>query len=236
MALERVYEPITKPLRDLTAKNSLPQQQQSKTKPEEPIIKKSQCSPTRSIFAIPSTSTLKSKLPKRKASPAASHRTSLPTKSVLSTADTTTTSEDDDDNSEVGGDAEDKTISKKRKDSVEEASAGVLQKGYATRSTTTFPGRNTTPTLKPNQGRYRKSREQKGTKKSGGNMVNSKKRFSAVKLYRSGFKKEYIYWNHPSELIDRLRLLYSSKSAGHKGHDNEILSIIEELYESGIIY
>lgn len=47
---------------------------------------------------------------------------------------------------------------------------------------------------------------------------------------------EYVYWNKPKELIDRLRLLWSSKAAGHTGHDNEIMSIIEELREEGIIY
>lgn len=43
------------------------------------------------------------------------------------------------------------------------------------------------------------------------------------------------YWNDPNELVDRLRLLISSKSAGHTGHNNEIISIIEELREANII-
>lgn len=47
---------------------------------------------------------------------------------------------------------------------------------------------------------------------------------------------EYIYWDDPNELIDRLRLLVSSQSAGHTSHNNEIISIIEELRESNIIY
>lgn len=47
---------------------------------------------------------------------------------------------------------------------------------------------------------------------------------------------EYVYWNNIRELIKRLRLLWSSKLAGHTGHDNEILSIIEELREEGVIY
>jgi hypothetical protein len=47
---------------------------------------------------------------------------------------------------------------------------------------------------------------------------------------------EYVYWNKPKELVDRLRLLWSSKVAGHTGHDNEIMSIMEELREEGIIY
>ena len=47
---------------------------------------------------------------------------------------------------------------------------------------------------------------------------------------------EYVYWNKPKEVVDRLRLLWSSKVAGHTGHDNEIMSIIEELREEDIIY
>lgn len=43
------------------------------------------------------------------------------------------------------------------------------------------------------------------------------------------------YWDDPNELIERLRLLTSSTSAGHTGHNNEIISIIEELREANII-
>lgn len=46
----------------------------------------------------------------------------------------------------------------------------------------------------------------------------------------------YVYWNKPKELVDRLRVLWSSKLAGHSGHDNEIMSLVEELREEGIIY
>lgn len=45
----------------------------------------------------------------------------------------------------------------------------------------------------------------------------------------------YTYWDDPNELVNRLRLLVASKSAGHSGHTNEIMSIIEELREAGII-
>lgn len=45
----------------------------------------------------------------------------------------------------------------------------------------------------------------------------------------------YTYWDNANELIDRLRLLISSQSAGNTGHTNEIVSIIEELRESNII-
>lgn len=44
-----------------------------------------------------------------------------------------------------------------------------------------------------------------------------------------------MYWDDPNELVDRLRLLIASQSAGHTGHNNEIISIIEELREANII-
>ncbi|CAG9137606.1 unnamed protein product, partial [Plutella xylostella] len=44
-----------------------------------------------------------------------------------------------------------------------------------------------------------------------------------------------VYWDDPNELIERLQLLIASKDAGNTNHDNEILSIIEELKEAGII-
>lgn len=46
---------------------------------------------------------------------------------------------------------------------------------------------------------------------------------------------DYIYWDDPNELVDRLKLLIASRDAGNTGLDNEIISIIEELKESGII-
>jgi hypothetical protein len=45
----------------------------------------------------------------------------------------------------------------------------------------------------------------------------------------------YEYWDDPNELVDRLRLLVASKQAGNNSVGNEILSIIEELREAGII-
>ena len=51
----------------------------------------------------------------------------------------------------------------------------------------------------------------------------------------TGNKIDYIYWDNPNELVDRLRLLWLSRIAGNTGVDNEIDSIIEELRESGII-
>ncbi|XP_070517669.1 uncharacterized protein [Cardiocondyla obscurior] len=48
-------------------------------------------------------------------------------------------------------------------------------------------------------------------------------------------KIDYIHWNDRNEFVDRLRLLEASRHAGHNAHDNEILSIIEELREAGLI-
>lgn len=46
---------------------------------------------------------------------------------------------------------------------------------------------------------------------------------------------EFIPWKDPNKLVDRLRLLLSSKSAGHTGHTNEIIYIIDELRAAKII-
>lgn len=48
-------------------------------------------------------------------------------------------------------------------------------------------------------------------------------------------KFDYVYWDDPNEIVERLRLLISSTSAGHNAHNNEILSIIEELREANVI-
>ena len=47
---------------------------------------------------------------------------------------------------------------------------------------------------------------------------------------------DYVYWDDPNELVDRLGLLVASRAAGHTGHDNEITSIVEELREDGRIF
>lgn len=46
---------------------------------------------------------------------------------------------------------------------------------------------------------------------------------------------DYIYWDNPNELVERLKLLLASRDAGNTGLDNEIVSILEELREGGII-
>lgn len=46
---------------------------------------------------------------------------------------------------------------------------------------------------------------------------------------------EYVFWDNANELVDRLRLLIASTVAGNNNHNNEIVSIVEELREAGII-
>ena len=46
---------------------------------------------------------------------------------------------------------------------------------------------------------------------------------------------DYIYWNDPNELVNRLNLLIASQNAVNTGQNNEINAIIEELYEANII-
>lgn len=48
-------------------------------------------------------------------------------------------------------------------------------------------------------------------------------------------KVDYVHWDDPDELVNRLRLLDASRQAGNNAHDNEILSILEERREAGII-
>lgn len=53
---------------------------------------------------------------------------------------------------------------------------------------------------------------------------------------RFNYNSDYKYWDDVNELVDRLRLLTSERTAGNNAHENEILAIIEELREAKIIY
>lgn len=75
--------------------------------------------------------------------------------------------------------------------------------------------------------------EEKEKEKVGSGVM--KKLQSVYKTVNKNGKFNYTYWDDPNELIDRLRLLVSSQQAGHTGHNNEIISIIEELREAKII-
>lgn len=58
-----------------------------------------------------------------------------------------------------------------------------------------------------------------------------------IPVLKKAYKKntDFIYWDDPNEIIERLRLLIASKEAGNTNHDNEMISIIEELKEAGVI-
>lgn len=56
------------------------------------------------------------------------------------------------------------------------------------------------------------------------------------KIARPAIRMDYVYFDDPNELTDRLRLLFVERSAANRSHTNEIHSIIEELRESGYLY
>lgn len=45
----------------------------------------------------------------------------------------------------------------------------------------------------------------------------------------------YVYCDDPNESVERLKLLIASRDAGNTGLDDEIIAIIEELRESGLV-
>lgn len=53
--------------------------------------------------------------------------------------------------------------------------------------------------------------------------------------YNANNRIVYEYFDNPNELIERLKLLISSRMAGNTNHMQEINSIIEELHELGLI-
>ena len=52
------------------------------------------------------------------------------------------------------------------------------------------------------------------------------------KITRKDMHLDYVYWDDPNELVDRLRLLLAELEAGNQSHTNKIHSIIEELKEA----
>jgi hypothetical protein len=75
--------------------------------------------------------------------------------------------------------------------------------------------------------------------------INSNRGFKYMNIIRNLFMTQgqgmsthspiYERWNDPNELVDRLKLLIASQSAGNSSVGNEIISIIEELREENII-
>lgn len=78
-------------------------------------------------------------------------------------------------------------------------------------------------------------KSKKSSTGAGMSSKRSKKPQMDYKIVVKNAKINYTYWDDPNELVDRLRLLLASSSAGHTGHNNEIISIIEELCEAKII-
>lgn len=70
-------------------------------------------------------------------------------------------------------------------------------------------------------------------------MNKKKKNIDSMNLknnvYMNASKPMLIYWDDVNEIINRLRLIVSSTIAGNNSHQNEIISIIEELRESDYI-
>lgn len=58
---------------------------------------------------------------------------------------------------------------------------------------------------------------------------------NGFKIARKNDITEYVYWDDPNELVDRLKLLDGERAAGNNNHDNEIQNILEELSERGYI-
>jgi hypothetical protein len=59
---------------------------------------------------------------------------------------------------------------------------------------------------------------------------------SGFKIARKNDLTEYVYWDDPNELVDRLKLLDAEKAAGNNNLDNEIQNILEELQERRYIF
>ncbi|XP_044010206.1 uncharacterized protein LOC122853859 [Aphidius gifuensis] len=57
-----------------------------------------------------------------------------------------------------------------------------------------------------------------------------------MRTSKQNVKFDYVHWDDVNELVERLQLLVASRSACNQSHDNEILSIIEELREAQVIH
>lgn len=81
---------------------------------------------------------------------------------------------------------------------------------------------------------YQKSQKRTIKKKSSSSPLKRKKTGSNYKDYIVA-RPELVYFDDVNELVERLKLLIASQQSGNTGHKNEILSILEELREAGII-
>lgn len=96
-----------------------------------------------------------------------------------------------------------------------------------------FPPRTRADTERNKQQQQRRTLSGEGMKKFGGCM-QKRPQMNYKSVDKAG-KFNYTYWDDPNELVDRLRILLASQSAGHTGHENEMISIVEELREAKII-
>lgn len=58
---------------------------------------------------------------------------------------------------------------------------------------------------------------------------------TGLEMVNNNIPLEYVYWDDPNELVERLKLLVASQEAGNNSHQNEIIAIINELKEANII-
>ena len=63
----------------------------------------------------------------------------------------------------------------------------------------------------------------------------SKKSGKGLILKTNKKNVDYVYWDDPNELVDRLQLLISSTTAGNNIHNNEMVSLITEFREAKLI-
>ena len=67
------------------------------------------------------------------------------------------------------------------------------------------------------------------------NAEKRKKVGDGIMMRLTNHRVDYRHWDDPNELCERLQLLIASKDAGNTGHDSEMVSILEELKEAGVI-
>ncbi|XP_051158196.1 uncharacterized protein LOC127279711 [Leptopilina boulardi] len=72
--------------------------------------------------------------------------------------------------------------------------------------------------------------------KSGDSYLKRKTQLPQFMTVKKESYPDYVYWDDPNKIVERLRLLVASQQAGNSSHNNEIMSIIEELREAQIIY
>lgn len=57
-----------------------------------------------------------------------------------------------------------------------------------------------------------------------------------MKLQTYPCAPDYVHYDDINEIVERLRILKASEAAGNNSHNNEIINIISELREKGVIY